>query len=223
MPADSFLFPCGYFIISGMKNTDKTKPFYDPESILVVVNKKCAWPNGYVPKDLVPASGIENRIQSWTLRREAAEALAAMAKAAAEENVRLMIQSGYRDTDFQRICFEKSCRDFGFEQTLLYSAKPGHSEHHTGLAVDFDTEVHSVDLTEAFEDTVQSAWLRKHAHEFGFILRYPMGKKTITGYAYEPWHYRYIGKKEAAKMYAAGETVTMEEFYGIPGGDYEEM
>ena len=64
MPADSFLFPCGYFIISGMKNTDKTKPFYDPESILVVVNKKCAWPNGYVPKDLVPASGIENRIRT---------------------------------------------------------------------------------------------------------------------------------------------------------------
>jgi LAS superfamily LD-carboxypeptidase LdcB len=88
--------------------------------------------------------------------------------------------------------------------------------------VDFDTEVSSIDLTEEFENTVQSDWLRKHAHEVGFILRYPSGKETITGYGYERWHYRYIGREEAAKMHAAGESVTMEEFYGIPGGDYEE-
>ena len=223
MPADSFLFPCGYFIISGMKNTDKTKPFYDPESILVVVNKKCAWPNGYVPKDLVPASGIENRIQSWTLRREAAEALAAMTKAAAEENVRLTMQSGYRDPAFQKLSFDNSCRNYGLEHTLRYVARPGHSEHHTGLAVDFGTEDPFFDLSEAFCDTVQYAWLQKHAHEFGFILRYPEGKEAITGYSYEPWHFRYIGKEEALRLHAAGETVTMEEFYGIPGGDYEEM
>ncbi len=93
-----------------------------------------------------------------------------------------------------------------------YSARPGTSEHHTGLCVDFVTTDNPAVLNESFENTQAFAWLAENAYRFGFILRYPKGKTDITGYIYEPWHYRYVGRDAAAEIYAQG--LTLEEYLG---------
>lgn len=94
-----------------------------------------------------------------------------------------------------------------------YSAEPGKSEHQSGLCVDFITTDMGDRLTTAFEDTDAFAWLRENAHKFGFILRYPKGKETTTGYTYEPWHYRFVGREAATNMHLAD--LTLEEYLVI--------
>ena len=91
-----------------------------------------------------------------------------------------------------------------------YSALPGQSEHQTGLCVDFITSSMGNDLTEAFEETEAFAWLAQNAYKFGFILRYPKGKETITGYTYEPWHYRFVGREAATDIHNGG--MTLEQY-----------
>ncbi|MBR2020091.1 MAG: M15 family metallopeptidase [Clostridia bacterium] len=91
-----------------------------------------------------------------------------------------------------------------------YSAEPGKSEHQTGLCIDFVTS--TAGLTEAFENTEAFAWLSENAYKFGFILRYPKGKEGVTGYTYEPWHYRFVGREAATDIYYRG--LTLEEYLG---------
>lgn len=91
-----------------------------------------------------------------------------------------------------------------------YSAKPGQSEHQTGLCVDFITSDMNGDLTEAFEETAAFAWLAENAYKFGFILRYPKEKESITGYTYEPWHYRFVGREAATDIHNGG--MTLEQY-----------
>ena len=91
-----------------------------------------------------------------------------------------------------------------------YSALPGQSEHQTGLCIDFTTSSMGGTLTEAFEDTEAFEWLSKNAYKFGFILRYPKGKENITGYTYEPWHYRFVGREAATDIYIGD--MTMEQY-----------
>lgn len=91
-----------------------------------------------------------------------------------------------------------------------YSAKPGTSEHQTGLCIDFITATMNGELTEAFEDTPAFAWLKDNAYRFGFILRYPEDKVSVTGYTYEPWHYRFVGREAATDIYLSG--ICLEEY-----------
>ena len=93
------------------------------------------------------------------------------------------------------------------EYALTCSAKPGHSEHQTGLAVDVEGENKDYDN---FEDTKEFIWMKNNAHRFGFILRYPKGKEHITGFKYEPWHYRYVGIETATKIFK--QNITLEEY-----------
>ena len=95
----------------------------------------------------------------------------------------------------------------GAQNADRYSARPGYSEHQTGLAFDINY------ADSRFEGTDQAIWLAENAYKYGFILRYPEGKEHITGYMYEPWHYRYIGVENAAKIFASG--LTLEEYYGL--------
>ena len=96
---------------------------------------------------------------------------------------------------------------------LSYSAYPGTSEHQTGLCVDFITEEMGGDLTVAFEGTQAFAWLSENAHKFGFILRYPKEKESVTGYTYEPWHYRFVGREAATDIHLA--SLTLEEYLNL--------
>jgi D-alanyl-D-alanine carboxypeptidase len=148
----------------------------------------------------------------------AAEALIRELHAAGFEDIR--ITSGYRSYEYQQILFNtylgnemKKHPDWTLEQcsaeVLTYSALPGESEHQTGLCVDL-ISIENVVLDETFAQHPAYAWLVDHAHFFGFILRYPEGKEGITGYSYEPWHFRFVGLETAAKIHKKG--LTLEEF-----------
>lgn len=100
--------------------------------------------------------------------------------------------------------------EFGQAATDRFSARPGHSEHHTGLAIDLNS------LKTAFGETPEGKWLAEHCAEYGFILRYPKDSEEITGYIYEPWHIRYVGVEFAQELYLGdGDFLTLEEYFGI--------
>ncbi len=181
-----------------------TIPTPDPKddpSYHIVVNKKHPIGIDYAPTDLV---NVGNGQQ---LRKDAAAMLKDM-QTYSGANVMLSPASGYRSYLKQQEVYnsyDAATRD-------TYSARPGYSEHQTGLAIDFSP----IDV--AFENTTAFTWLQKNAHKYGFVLRFPKGKEAITGYQYEPWHWRYLGD-DAIAMAVAGVT-TLEEYYRVSGGDY---
>ena len=130
-----------------------------------------------------------------------------MQKAAAAEGLNIYIGSGFRSYDYQVKIYNSMVKAYGKEYADRVSARPGHSEHQTGLAFDLNS------IDQSFADTKESAWVHAHAHEYGFIIRYPKGKESITGYNYEPWHLRYLGLENAQKVYNSG--LTLEEYLGI--------
>ena len=197
--------------------------FTDTGSLLVVANKKHKLPDGYVPADLVSPSIAQTA--ACTMREPAAQAIAEMAQAAAADGVTLMISSAYRGEDYQRQLYNGYVASYGAETADTISSRPGYSDHQTGLAADFvegDGSLNGINFNQKFEDTESGKWLRTHAHEYGFIMRYPKGKQEITGYAYEPWHFRYIGIEDATAVYNVDEFESFEEFFGVEGGDYAE-
>lgn len=113
--------------------------------------------------------------------------------------------SGYRSYDYQTSLYNNYVAIDGEDAANRYSAKPGYSEHQTGLAFDIG------ELNYQFGETPAGIWLAQHAHEYGFIIRYPQGKENVTGYMYEPWHVRYLGD-QASSVYASG--LTLEEYLG---------
>lgn len=190
--------------------------FMNPSYLGILVNKTHPLPGDYTPPDLVPAevpfAYIGNDRRNY-LRLSAARALERMFQDAAEAGMELTGVSGYRSFKRQKTIYENNVAVKGLEHTSLYSAEAGKSEHQTGLAMDISTpSIHS-GLTTDFEATPEGLWLRKKAPEYGFILRYPAGKENITGYAYEPWHFRYIGKPAA--IYITDRRFTLEEYYRL--------
>ena len=181
------------------------------ESNMILVNKEWGLPYDYVPSDLTPvdvpfAEGVvESRKQ---MRAEAAKALEEMFAAAAEDGIELLGVSGYRSYYTQKNIYEKRLEEMGQKHVDKYNAKPGHSEHQTGLAMDLGCPG-CVDLTERFAKTDAYKWLVKNAHLYGFIIRYPKDGQKETGYAFEPWHVRYVGD-EAAAIKESG--LTMEVY-----------
>ncbi|WP_404460485.1 D-alanyl-D-alanine carboxypeptidase family protein [Sutcliffiella horikoshii] len=188
----------------------------NPGAMNVMVNKFWSLPEGYRPADLikpnVPFSfGDENSDRS-KLRAEAAESLEVMFNVAKSEGIELYARSGFRSYETQEAIFKNEVATFGYEQAVLYVALPGTSEHQTGLAMDITAKSVGLELVESFEGTAEGKWLAENAHHYGFILRYPKGKTNITGYAFEPWHFRYVGVEIAGEIYAKG--LTLEEYMG---------
>lgn len=180
----------------------------EPGSISVMVNKNHALSSDYVPDDLVAVDGC------WQLRSEAAEHFIDMREAAAAEGLTLVIRSTNRSYSTQGSTYYSYVNNYGVESADSQSARPGHSEHQLGLAIDMLQRSGDSRLGHAnFEYTREYAWLTKHAHEYGYILRYPKGYTSIHGYIYEPWHWRYVGVETATAMYDEG-IVTLEEYYG---------
>lgn len=188
----------------------------NPTSINVMVNKFWALPDGYRPPDLirpnVPFSfGNENSDRS-KLRQEAAESLEMMFAGALSEGIELYARSGFRSFETQESIFKNEIATFGYERAVLYVARPGTSEHQTGLTMDITAKSVGLELVESFENTAEGKWLAANAHHYGFILRYPKGKTNITGYAFEPWHFRYVGVDVATDIFNRG--ITLEEYMG---------
>jgi D-alanyl-D-alanine carboxypeptidase len=183
----------------------------DPASIWVVVDKlRPLQPADYEPADLVPVPVAH----TWEplLRREAADAVVAMFGAASQEaGLALASNSSYRSFAAQQNIY------VGDDEL---TARPGFSEHQTGLAIDIGPESGVCSLDVCFADTPEGQWVRDNAYRFGFIMRYPSDKQAVTGYQFEPWHFRYVGTDLAAEMRIQGIT-TLEEFFGLPAApDY---
>ena len=152
------------------------------------------------------------------MRPEAAKALEELFAGALEDDIILYATSGFRSYSTQKAIYDRKRAGSNDRTANASVAKPGQSEHQTGLAM--DVEGHSSlgsGLVEDFGETVEGQWLAKHCHEYGFIIRYPKGKTDITGYIYEPWHIRYVGKEAAAEIAALD--VTFEEYILLLRGE----
>jgi len=172
-------------------------------------------PSDYVPKDLVALDDVPTVLPNPEinqLREAAYNALKELFEAAMEEeNYSLFARSGYRSYDTQDALYSAYVANYGQEAADKFSAKPGQSEHQTGLAMDITTETMNYVLDITFGETIEGKWVQENAHRFGFIVRYPLGKEDITGYQYEPWHIRYVGKDLAKEIYES--ELTMEEYF----------
>lgn len=185
----------------------------DPMSLWVVSNKhRQLNPAEFVPSDLSTVVGVPNEF-SQPLREPAARAVEQLYAAAQSQGVNFGIISAYRDYNTQVALYNKFVNRDGQELADTYSARPGHSEHQTGLAVDFD-DGGGCYLNACFESTAAGQWLAAHAYEYGFVLRYPAGKDAVTGFTYEPWHFRFVGVELATEMHNTG-IATLEEFFGL--------
>lgn len=198
---------------------DTTGTVEDPESIAVFVNKSEGLPEDYVPPDLVECglpSVVEITAEEHLLREEAAGALRAMFAAAKDGGFTLYIVSGYRSYGTQKAIYERVKSQKGEVHANLYVALPGHSEHQTGLAMDLTNVEHQDEENDRALGTMpEGIWLRDNAHRFGFILRYPEDKTDVTGYNYEPWHFRYVGRETAGVIHE--NNWTLEEFMQSAG------
>lgn len=186
--------------------------FYEPDSITVLVNKSHPLPKTYKPNNLtlplVPFD-TEEHSEKQLLRPEAAKALEELFNLAENEQISLCAISGFRSYERQEEIYNHNLETYGPLHTNLYSAKPGCSEHQTGLAMDVSTYSVNYDLESYFGETREGIWLAENAYRCGFILRYPKDKVAITGYAYEPWHIRFVGVLPAT--YLTKNHLTLEE------------
>jgi len=183
----------------------------DPTSPWVVVNKLRPIESNFAPDNLTSVGG-------GILTKDAADAMTRLLAAAKKDNIPLSILSSYRSYSLQDSTYKSYVAKDGAANADTYSARPGHSEHQTGLAADLGNGV--CDLEICFGETAAGRWLAANAHEHGFIIRYPKGKQTITGYQYEPWHVRYLGNNLAKEIYE--QKVTLEEFFELGAApDYE--
>ncbi len=187
----------------------------NPASIWVIVNKQRAInPTDYAPNDLT-APNVAQRVpgdRSMMLRSPAAKALEQLFAAAKQDGVSLMLASGYRSYNDQVSVYSNYVKTQGQAAADTFSARPGHSEHQTGLAADVEPINRKCEVEKCFGDMVEGKWLAANAYKYGFIIRYPADKTDVTGYDYEPWHIRYIGPELAAEMKSKNIT-TLEEFF----------
>lgn len=179
----------------------------------VLVNKQFKLPDTYKPSDLVYPDVnfvFAEKIEKRMMRKEAAGALENMFAAAKKDGTPLAGVSAYRSHSTQTTLFNRYVQKDGEAAAKKYSAVPGHSEHETGLAIDVAGSTGKCAAEDCFGGTPEAKWLEDHAHEYGFIIRYPKGKESVTGYQYEPWHLRYVGTQMAKDIKT--KNTTMEEY-----------
>jgi zinc D-Ala-D-Ala carboxypeptidase len=189
----------------------------NPLNILALVNKQYALPDNYAPEDLmrpdVPFSFGDLDIEKSYLRKEASMHLELLFEAAERDGIEIFAVSGYRSYERQTNVFDRKANQVGQAAAAAVVAVPGYSEHQTGLAMDISSRGVRLELVEQFGETDEGVWLVENAHKFGYILRYPEGKESITGYQYEPWHFRYVGVSAATVIYE--KQITLEEYFNI--------
>ena len=164
----------------------------DDLSLYYLIDKKHAVGSDYVPRDLIPVKGNELWNVSrndLSLRPEAYAALEDLSRAALNDGIKLLVSSTYRSYQYQEGLFNRYVKQDGLELAERYSARPGTSQHQLGVAVDFGS------ITDDWGDTKMGKWIYDHAADFGWSLSFPQGYEDVTGYMWECWHFRYIGKE----------------------------
>lgn len=171
-----------------------------------LVNKNNKLPSSYVPNDL-ELINTNYALDNKYLRHEAKIHFEQMARNAKKEGYNIIAVSTYRDFNYQKKLYNNYVKNKGFYYADMASARAGHSEHQTGLSVDVADLSYDYDN---FENTKEFIWMKNNAYKYGFILRYPKAKFHITGFKYEPWHYRYVGIDTAKYIYE--NNITLEEY-----------
>lgn len=188
-----------------------------PSSLWVVVNKGRKLPADYKPSKLITPN-VRLRFAATSdemkLQAEAAAALETLFAGAQAAGHRLLLVSGYRPYASQQAIYERNVKTYGLSEAEMTSARAGHSEHQTGLAVDIGNASRTCELEKCFSDSAEGSWLALKAHKYGFVLRYHQGVSAITGYDFEPWHFRYVGTELALQIHSSGQT--LEQFFGLP-------
>lgn len=182
----------------------------EASSLRVVVNKKHKLPSDYTP--------VLANVEGSKLRPEAAEALQLMFADARSAGHDIKVISGYRSYSTQVSVYNNYVSQYGRAQADTFSARPGHSEHQTGLAVDVGYANGYCELEICLGQTDFGIWLELNAPSYGFIIRYPEGKEALTGYQYEPWHLRYVGTDLAEAIDASAQT--LDQYLNFPAGNY---
>ena len=189
------------------KEYEESNPAKGENTDLVFVNKYYYLSSSYIPNNLESIS-IEYAKSNMRLVSSAKNAFEEMAKQAKIEGLNIIAMSTYRSYDYQVNLYNRYVKKDGKEKADTYSARPGYSEHQTGLAVDV---YNGIEDYSNFENTQEFIWMSNNAHKYGFILRYPKGKENETKYQYESWHYRYVGVEVAT--YVKEQNITLEEYY----------
>lgn len=184
----------------------------DDKTYLVLINKSNSVTDSFVPEDLIlPDKRATDRAESnQYLVRTAALAFNELSEAAENEGYEIVVTTAYRSYGFQKILYDNYVAKDGQEAADRYSARPGTSEHQSGLAADVSSPSVNYKLTQEYANTLEGQWLATNCHNFGFVIRFPEGKEDITGYMYEPWHIRYVGKEVAEYIYE--NNLTLEEY-----------
>ena len=186
-------------------------------SIDILVNKEHPLDLNYVPSNMYIVDENENNFHNYLdssikpmLRIEVKPFIEALLEDAHKEGLFLIVDSGYRSSSYQAKLLENLIKEKG-EEAYKLIATPATSEHQTGLAVDFAYFKNGIYCDDIKEEDKEAIWLKNNAWKYGFILRYPKNKEHITGFNFEPWHYRFVGKTLATKLHK--ENITLEEYY----------
>ena len=182
----------------------------DTGDILMIVNKEFSLSEDYKPNDLTKVEHCDFSVGSdecHQLKKEPAEAIEEMFSAAREDGYEIVMRTGYRSYGYQAALYESYKEKDGEEAADKYSARPGTSEHQSGLCCDVGVEGNDLN---AFEGTDEAKWIADNSWKYGFVVRYPEDKEDITGYMYEAWHIRYVGKEAAEYMHE--KNMTLEEY-----------
>lgn len=173
----------------------------------ILVNKHYHLPDKYAPDDIVQMSS-QYAYPNNSIRKDVYEAFKEMSKQAKAEGFSLIVNSSYRNYDEQKQIYDDYADKNGLEYADKFAARANFSEHQSGLSIDIFSPGYGM---KTFEQSPSFTWLSQNCYKYGFILRYPKDKESITGYSYEPWHYRFLGKELAEKVYNEG--ITFDEYY----------
>ena len=183
----------------------------------ILVNKEHLLSKDYVPEGLVeihePMGSKLDKTYVNRLNDKVYQAFKEMQKEAFKEGYEIFVDSSYRTYEYQEKVFNDVALKKGLNHAKKFVACPGGSEHQTGLAFDVIFRRNGVMIEEQKEDDAEIKWLFLHAHQYGFILRFPKGKENVTGFNFEPWHFRYVGKELAKELFSA--KMTLEEYYDL--------
>lgn len=188
-------------------------------SLLVLVNQNYRLDEFYAPTDFVPVEvpvTPYSQVNTNYLRRDAADATELLFSKAQEAGYELTLRTGYISYSVQKNLYNQDVYEMGLEYADKFNSRPGHSEHQTGLAIDITTPSINNELSLEFADTEEGKWVLAHAHEYGFIIRYPENRESEVGYFYEPYHLRYVGVEVATEIFE--NNWTLEDYilnYGL--------